>query len=81
MLSLCWHGSQNFLRIWAISNEYRVWSRAVIVKFVNSSSGGASIRQYHVLNDKRHVITKDSDSNVSLYDVLTVSIINLLSTS
>ncbi|XP_064653169.1 WD repeat-containing protein 48-like isoform X2 [Lineus longissimus] len=33
--------------------------------------GGASIRQYHVLNDKRYVLTKDTDNVVALYDVLT----------
>lgn len=32
--------------------------------------GGSSIKQYHVLNDKRHILTKDTDSNVALYDVL-----------
>ncbi|KAL8578817.1 WD repeat-containing protein 48 [Nucella lapillus] len=33
--------------------------------------GGPSIRQYHVLNDKRHILTKDTDNNVALWDVLT----------
>lgn len=33
-------------------------------------SGGPSIKQYHVLNDKRHILTKDTDSHVALYDVL-----------
>ena len=33
--------------------------------------GGPGIRQYHILNDKRHILTKDSDSNVVLWDVLT----------
>ncbi len=32
--------------------------------------GGSSIKQYHVLNDKRHILTKDTDANVALYDVL-----------
>ena len=35
-------------------------------------SGGASVRQYHILNDKQHVITKDTENNVAVYDVLTV---------
>ena len=35
--------------------------------------GGAAIRQYHILNDKRHVLTKDTDNNVMVYDVLKVS--------
>jgi len=34
--------------------------------------GGACIRQYHVLTDKRHIITKDSDENIAVWDVLTV---------
>ncbi|XP_012943026.1 WD repeat-containing protein 48 [Aplysia californica] len=33
--------------------------------------GDLSIRQYHVLNDKRHILTKDTDNNVVLWDVLT----------
>lgn len=37
--------------------------------------GGASIRQYHVLNDKRHILTKDTEDNVALYDALTVSVV------
>ncbi|XP_002730546.1 WD repeat-containing protein 48 [Saccoglossus kowalevskii] len=32
--------------------------------------GGASIVQYHVLNDKRHILTKDTDDVVALWDVL-----------
>ena len=32
--------------------------------------GGTSIKAYHVLNDKRHILTKDTDSNVAMYDVL-----------
>ncbi|XP_052764108.1 WD repeat-containing protein 48-like [Mya arenaria] len=32
--------------------------------------GGSSIRQYYVLNDKRHILTKDTDENVALWDVL-----------
>ncbi len=32
--------------------------------------GGSSIKQFHILNNKRHIITKDTDSNVALYDVL-----------
>lgn len=38
--------------------------------------GGSSIRQYHVLNDKQHILTKDTDENVALWDVLSVSTVN-----
>ena len=33
-------------------------------------SGGPSIKQCEILNDKRHILTKDTENNVSLYDVL-----------
>ena len=32
--------------------------------------GNPAIRNYHVLNDKRHILTKDTDNNVAVYDVL-----------
>nr|CAD7599540.1 unnamed protein product [Timema genevievae] len=32
--------------------------------------GGPAVRHYHILNDKRHIIAKDSESNVMVYDVL-----------
>lgn len=33
-------------------------------------AGGSSIKSFEVLNDKRHIVTKDTDSNVAVYDVL-----------
>lgn len=44
-------------------NAYRIVQWSVL--------GAASIKQYHVLNDRRHIVTKDSDSKLALYDVLT----------
>ncbi|KAL3891526.1 hypothetical protein ACJMK2_003786 [Sinanodonta woodiana] len=38
--------------------------------------GGPSIRQYYVLNDKRHILTVDTDENVALWDVLTARKVN-----
>lgn len=32
--------------------------------------GGAAIRQAEVLNDKRHILAKDAQNNIALYDVL-----------
>lgn len=32
--------------------------------------GAPSIREYAVLNDKRHIVTKDTDENVTMWDVL-----------
>ena len=46
--------------------EHVVTPKAVI-------EGAPSIRKYRVLNDKRHILTQDSENNVSLYDVLQVS--------
>ncbi len=35
--------------------------------------GAPSIKKYHVLNDKRHILTQDSDKNCAMYDVLQVN--------
>lgn len=34
--------------------------------------GGPAIRKFHILNDKRHILTQDTDSHVAVYDVLKV---------
>ncbi|KAI5755314.1 WD repeat-containing protein 48 isoform X3 [Diaphorina citri] len=39
-------------------------------KPLKTIKGGAAIRKQHVLNDKRHIVTQDSDNNVCVYDVL-----------
>lgn len=44
----------------------------MILKYV--VTGNPSIRHYAVLNDKRHILTKDTDNNVQLYDILKVCI-------
>lgn len=36
------------------------------------SEGGTAIKRYAILNDKRHIITKDTEDNVAIYDVLRV---------
>lgn len=33
--------------------------------------GNPAIVSYHVLNDRRHILTRGSDRNIALYDVLT----------
>uniref|UniRef100_A0A1B6DBC4 WD repeat-containing protein 48 homolog n=1 Tax=Clastoptera arizonana TaxID=38151 RepID=A0A1B6DBC4_9HEMI len=35
-----------------------------------SIKGGRAIRNYHILNDKRHILTQDTENNVAIYDVL-----------
>uniref|UniRef100_A0A7E4VSY8 WD repeat-containing protein 48 homolog n=1 Tax=Panagrellus redivivus TaxID=6233 RepID=A0A7E4VSY8_PANRE len=32
--------------------------------------GAPSIRQYSILNDKRHIVTRDTDKNVGVFDIL-----------
>eukprot|EP00069_Balaena_mysticetus_P014859 bmy_01653T0 len=39
--------------------------------------GGASIIQCHILNDKRHILTKDTNNNVAYWDVLKMLTITL----
>lgn len=43
-------------------------------------AGGAAIKKYAVLNDKRHILTKDTDNNVAIYDVLKVQKVKDLGT-
>lgn len=40
---------------------------------VSLIQGGAAIRQAVILNDKRHILTKDTLENVAIYDVLKAS--------
>ncbi|CAB3360713.1 Hypothetical predicted protein [Cloeon dipterum] len=40
--------------------------------------GGPAIIEYHVLNDKRHVLTKDTEGCVCLYDVLRAKQVSML---
>ena len=40
--------------------------------------GGPAIKTYAVLNDKRHVLTRDTEENVALWDILKVIIIVLV---
>lgn len=56
-------------------NEYRVCSSLLLLLFLLSITipGGAAIKKYAVLNDKRHILTKDTDNNVAIYDVLKVT--------
>lgn len=40
--------------------------------------GGAAIEKYVVLNDKRFMVTRDTDQNVAIYDVLKVARVETL---
>jgi WD repeat-containing protein 48 len=39
--------------------------------------GGPALKHYHILSDKRHIIAKDSNNNVTVYDVLQVIYIKI----
>lgn len=45
---------------------------AVVTLILVCLPGGASIIQCHILNDKRHILTKDTNNNVAYWDVLKV---------
>lgn len=45
----------------------------ILVKSHIVCAGGASIIQCHILNDKRHILTKDTNNNVAFWDVLKVN--------
>lgn len=42
---------------------------------ISTIQGGAALKTATVLNDKRHIITKDTDKCVAVYDVLKVIIL------
>ena len=44
-----------------------------IFTFALHSIGSTGIKQIHTCSNKRYVLTKDSDDNVALWDVLKVS--------
>jgi len=41
-------------------------------------NGNPAVTNYHILNDKRHIITQESDNSVALYDILTARKIECL---
>lgn len=41
--------------------------------------GKSAVINYHVLNDKRHILTRESDNSVALYDVLTARKVETIS--
>lgn len=43
-----------------------------------SIPGNPAVINYHILNDRRHILTQESDNSVALYDVLTARKIEIL---
>lgn len=63
--------SDSNIRCWKLPNEKHIKEEVKLpTKPMALIPGGAAIRQAVVLNDKRHIITKDTDNNVAVYDVL-----------
>ncbi|KAF5300814.1 hypothetical protein FQR65_LT19310 [Abscondita terminalis] len=59
------------IRCWKLPTEKHMKEEAKLqTNPIALIPGGAAIRQAVVLNDKRHIITKDTDNNVAVYDVL-----------
>ncbi|PAV88354.1 hypothetical protein WR25_07590 isoform B [Diploscapter pachys] len=56
-----------------IDDEYSYYA-ALSIPFQRNPDlvvpGAASIKQHFILNDKRHVVTRDSEGGVALYDIL-----------
>lgn len=80
ILKMCFTADQEAVWVSTSDSNIRCWKLPTDKHFkdevkVSSSPislipGGAAIRQAVVLNDKRHILTKDAQNNVALYDVL-----------
>jgi WD repeat-containing protein 48 len=70
--------SNSSIRCWKLPTEKHFKEEAKMpTSPISLIPGGAAIRQAAVLNDKRHILTKDANDNVALYDVLRVLILRL----
>lgn len=59
------------VRCWKLPTEAHFKGEATMpTNPISLIPGSAAIKQAVVLNDKRHILTKDSSENVALYDVL-----------
>lgn len=65
--------SESNIKRWKIPTSSSIHIEDEVQKQTSPLSiiqGGAALRVATVLNDKRHIITKDTDNNVAVYDVL-----------
>ncbi|XP_037903024.1 WD repeat-containing protein 48 homolog isoform X1 [Hermetia illucens] len=88
VLSLCYNVDKTGVWATTWNSDIRCWKlpthdRSAVNSSTDSSSGwkgheqvcikgGAAIKKCVVLNDKRHIVTKDTEDNVAIYDVLKV---------
>ncbi|XP_017783122.1 PREDICTED: WD repeat-containing protein 48 homolog isoform X2 [Nicrophorus vespilloides] len=63
--------SESNIRCWKLPTEKHFKGEASMpTNPISLIQGGAAIKLAVVLNDKRHILTKDTDNNVAVYDVL-----------
>lgn len=80
ILRMCFTADQQAVWVSTSDSNIRCWKLPTDKHFKDEAKmpstpvslipGGAAIRQAVVLNDKRHLLTKDTQSNVAVYDVL-----------
>nr|CAH7720578.1 unnamed protein product [Callosobruchus chinensis] len=73
VLKMCFTADQQAVWISTSDSSIRCWKLPTDKHFKEEISlipGGAAIRQAAVLNDKRHILSKDTHGHVALYDVL-----------
>ncbi|CAH1174064.1 unnamed protein product [Phaedon cochleariae] len=80
ILKMCFTADQQAVWVSSWDSSIRCWKLPTDKHFkeearmsaapVSQISGGAAIRRASVLNDKRHILTKDAQGNVAIYDVL-----------
>lgn len=80
ILKMCFTADQQAVWVSTSDSNIRCWKLPTDKHFkeelkmpsapISLIPGGAAIRQAVVLNDKRHILTKDAQNNIALYDVL-----------
>ncbi|XP_019869598.1 WD repeat-containing protein 48 homolog isoform X1 [Aethina tumida] len=80
ILKMCFTADQQAVWVSTENSSIRCWKLPTDKHFKEEAkmpqtpmsviAGGAAIRQAVVLNDKRHILTKDANENVAVYDVL-----------
>ncbi|KAG2458127.1 WDR48 protein, partial [Polypterus senegalus] len=66
----CLKGLHNFRASGDYDNDCSTPLTPLCTQSEQVIKGGASIIQCHILNDKRHILTKDTNNNVAYWDVL-----------
>lgn len=86
ILKMCFTADQQSIWVSTTNSSIRCWKLPTEKHFKDEAKmptaplslipGGAAIRQAVVCNDKRHILTKDANDTVALYDVLRVPNLN-----